>query len=625
MNGNTTRYKALKKTRRRNIRKDRTLWLNNIADRAERDFRHGNLRSAFKSVKELCAAHKKNTSVSHSTPLLSSNGSILTDTKAKLDRWREHYEKVLCRSAPAPCARLQNFASAGTPSDTISLEPPSLAEVTNTLRKLPTGRAPGADGITAEMLKSTVSDSATRLKALFEKIWNAESVPKEWKEGIIISVYKNKGNSRDPSNYRPITLLSVPSKVFTSVLLKRIRFHLFSVRRPQQAGFTPSRSTTDCILALRVMAQRRREYWKALFAAYVDLKGAFDSLDRSALWLLLQGIGIPNKYINILRDLYTDTTCRIRADGSLSDSFTTTSGVRQGCVAAPNLFNVAVDYWMNNALARSPDTGVICHSRITDLCYADDVVMFAELIDTISDALVVLQEEATPLGLTINWAKTKVQSLSDFLPPSQSFRTAANNQVEVVDDFIYLGTKITSDCSSDSEIIRRLQLARGSFGRLHPVWRHRNIQLATKIRLLNSVVLPVLLYGSDTWTLSFEQTRRIDAFHRNCIRNILGIKWFHRIKNETVYARAGDPVPLSTAIKRRRMQLFGHVSRLGDDIPAKAIVAEATLRPPNDWKRPRGRPRLSWLKQVSEDCPLPDLIRKAQDRTIFRTLVATVT
>ena len=268
LNGNTTRYKALKKTRRRNIRKDRPLWLNNIADRAERDFRHGNLRSAFKSVKELCAAHKKNTSVSHSTPLLSSNGSILTDTKAKLDRWREHYEKVLCRSAPAPCARLQNFASAGTPSDTISLEPPSLAEVTNTLRKLPTERAPGADGITAEMLRSTVSDSATRLKALFEKIWNAESVPQEWKEGIIISVYKNKGDSRDPSNYRPITLLSVPSKVFTSVLLKRIRFHLFSVRCPQQAGFTPSRSTTDSILlTLWVMSQRRREYRKALFAA----------------------------------------------------------------------------------------------------------------------------------------------------------------------------------------------------------------------------------------------------------------------------------------------------------------------------------------------------------------------
>ena len=106
--------------------------------------------------------------------------------------------------------------------------------------KLPTGRAPGCDGITPEMLKSSINDSVNHLKALFEKIWNTEKVPKEWKEGIIVSIYKNKGDSRDPSNYRPITLLSVPSKVFTSVLLNRIRSHLTSVRRQQQAVLHPT-------------------------------------------------------------------------------------------------------------------------------------------------------------------------------------------------------------------------------------------------------------------------------------------------------------------------------------------------------------------------------------------------
>ena len=625
LNGNTTRYKALKKTRKRNIRKDRTIWLNSIADAAERDFNRGNLRSAYKSIKELCTSHKKHTSVSHFTPLLSSNGSVLTETTDKLARWKEHYEKVLCRPTPHPCVRLQNFANAGTPSDTISLEPPTLAELKNTISRLPLGRTPGADGITAEMLKSTIDDSAIHLEKLFKRIWDSESVPLEWKEGIITSIYKNKGDSRDPTNYRPITLLSVPSKIFTSILLQRMRSHLISVKRPQQAGFTPCRSTTDCILSLRVMAQQRREFRKTLFAAYVDLKGAFDSLDRTALWLLLQGIGIPTKYVNILKDLYSNTTCRVRAEGSLSDSFRTTSGVRQGCVAAPNLFNVAVDYWVNNALACTPDMGVNCHSRITDLCYADDVVVFADFIDTISDALVALHEEATPLGLTINWTKTKVQSLSDFLPPLQSPRSIANHQVEVVDKFLYLGSKVTSDCSSDSDIMRRVQLTRSSFGRLHPVWHSSNIRLATKMRLLNSVVLPVLLYGSETWTLTDALTKRLDAFHRSCLRNILGIRWFHHIRNETVYARAGDPVLLSTTIKRRRLRLFGHVARLEDNIPAKMILADATQRPPINWSRPRGRPRLSWLRQVSAGHTLPELVRKAQDRVTFRTLVATVT
>ena len=145
------------------------------------------------------------------------------------------------------------------------------------------------------------------------------------------------------------------------------------------------------------------------------------------------------------------------------------------------------------------------------------------------------------------------------------------------------------------------------------------------MRLLNSVVLPVLLYRSETWTLTDAQTKRLDAFHRNCLRNILGIRWFHRVRNEIIYARAGDPEMLTTTIRRRRLRLFGHVARLDDNIPAKIILSDASQRPPTNWSRPRGRPKISWLRQVSDGQAVSELIRKAQDRTNFRALVATVT
>lgn len=625
LSGNDSRYKDLKKLRRKQIRKDRKAWLDCMADAADKGFRRGNLRSAFKSIKDLCASHNKRHTSTHASQLLSATGSVITETQAKLSRWCEHYERVLCSPAPHPDERLRDFANAGVPSTLISLEPPSLEELACTIKRLPSGRAPGGDGITAEMLKSSIQCSANRLQYLFETIWNTERVPREWKEGVIVSIYKNKGDSRDPSNYRPITLLSVPSKVFTSILLNRIRTHLVSLRRPQQAGFTPNRSTTDCILALRLLAQQRREYCKPLLAAYVDLKAAFDSLDRSALWLLLQGIGIPNKYINLLKELYSNTTCRVRAEGSVSNSFSTTSGVRQGCVAAPNLFNVAVDYWLNNALSRVPQTGVSYHSRFTDLCYADDVVIFAEFTDVISEALTALHEEATPLGLSINWAKTKIQSLTDSMPMPQPLRIITHEPVEAVQSFIYLGAKITSSSNSDQEITRRIQISRSSFGRLYPIWCNRKIRLTTKLRLFNSVVLPVLLYGSETWTLLASNIRTLDAFHRKCLRCILGIRWFDRIRNEDVYAKAGDPTPLSITVKRRRMQLLGHVARYDDTIPAKKMLLSAILPRPSNWRRARGRPRLTWIRQMTEHHPLADLIDRAQNRASFRTLVATVT
>ena len=80
----------------------------------------------------------------------------------------------------------------------------------------------------------------------------------------------------------------------------------------------------------------------------------------------------------------------MRDDGGLSDPFPTTSGVRQGCVAAPNLFNVAIDRWLTGTTNRCSNLGVDFHSHFVDLCYADDVVLFASLIDTLADALTVM-------------------------------------------------------------------------------------------------------------------------------------------------------------------------------------------------------------------------------------------
>ena len=621
LTGSMTNYRALNIERRRSLRHDFNSWLHRIADSAEKGFNSGNLRPAYKSVRELCQAGRKCHS---SSTLLSNDGNAIIEPTAKMERWREHYSAALNKAPIVPSEPLLRYANAGIPDDTISLEPPTPEEVANAIKKTPTGRAPGADEIPSEFLKASLAPSAMKLVELCRLIWKEERVPNDWKEGVILPIYKNKGDRRCTSSYRPITLLSVPSKIVTAIILRRIQPLILSTRRPQQAGFTPKRSTSDCILALRVLAQQRREYRQPLLAAYIDLKSAFDSIDRGVLWLLLKGIGVPSKYIAILRDLYSDTYSRVRTDGKLSAAFPTTSGVRQGCVAAPNLFNTAVDFWLSNAFAKCPNLGVDYHSRITDLSYADDVVIFASLIDTISDTLHILGEEASPLGLSINWTKTKVQSLSDFLPPQSSINVRSE-QVDMVEEFLYLGSKISSDCSSSSDVERRLSLARATFGRLSRVWRSGKIRTATKMRLLNTCVLSVLLYGSEAWTLTTSYARRIDAFHRNCLRNILGIRWYHRRTNEEVYASAGHPSPLSVTIKKGRLRLVGHIARLDNEVPAKQILLATSRSPPDGWRRPRGRPRLTWSSQIEAFCPIRDLFSAAEDRAGYRRLVATVT
>ena len=200
-----------------------------------------------------------------------------------------------------------------------------------------------------------------------------------------------------------------------------------------------------------------------------------------------------------------------------------------------------------------PNLGVDYHGIVTDLCYADDVVIFASMLDIVTQALSAMNTQAIPLGLQVNWTKTKIMTTatSDDSHDTQTSRTSSidgNTELEVIDHFIYLGSKIMSSCLTPPEIRRMLALAHSAFGRLETVWRRRAISLALKLRLRDSLVLPVLLYGSETWTQSAESCNLIDAFHRKRLRRILKIHWFHRVTNNRLYTLSNNPVKTSTII-----------------------------------------------------------------------------
>ncbi|KAI8502642.1 hypothetical protein Bbelb_193440 [Branchiostoma belcheri] len=226
---------------------------------------------------------------------------------------------------------------------------------------------------------------------------------------------------------------------------------------------TPGRSTVDRILTLRLLAEKRREFRKPLYAAYsyVDMKQAFDSVNRNALWLLLKALGVPAKLVHLLSLLYSNTSSRVKVNGLLSDSFVINSGVRQGCVLAPTIFNVAIDHVMGRTVEQCNCGVSFGDFTVTDLDYADDVAILAEILEVLQLALQAMDTETQPLGLMVSWEKTKVQCLSDFEAPRPG--TVINaRQVESVERFSYLGGTITSDCRSDADIHLRLRIGRAT-------------------------------------------------------------------------------------------------------------------------------------------------------------------
>ena len=175
-------------------------------------------------------------------PVKNKNVMVIEKEAEKLQRWKEHFESVLNRPDPPHLADIQ-------PADTdldICTDPPSLEEVTAAIKAMKSGKAPGADGVTAEMLKADVNVTAPILTEIFKQIWEGQ-IPEAWKTGLIFKLPK-KGDLGDCNNWRGITLLSLTSKVFSRIVLSRLTAVLEKDLRPQQAGSAlgdPARITSS--------------------------------------------------------------------------------------------------------------------------------------------------------------------------------------------------------------------------------------------------------------------------------------------------------------------------------------------------------------------------------------------
>ena len=319
LRGDDAQRRHLQAKFKRMAQHDKDAFLNKVATEAEEDARRGNIGSVFRAVRVISG---KDTS-SLMTPVNKSDGSTCTGDEEILERWHEHYDQALNHPSGTACPELDAASLSSIPSPDICTDEPTFDEVMRAIKKLKNGRAAGSDEIPPELLKCALSHTTRALHSLFQRVWRCGRVPAEWKDGIIVSLYKNKGPKDECGSYRPISLLSVPGKVFSHVLLERIQPLLQMTQRPQQSGFTAGRSTIDAVLALRLLSELHRQFSRPLYVAFVDIKSAFDSVDRNALWKALRARGIPDILLHLIEDLHTHTGATVRIGNKFSCRFAT--------------------------------------------------------------------------------------------------------------------------------------------------------------------------------------------------------------------------------------------------------------------------------------------------------------
>jgi hypothetical protein len=177
----------------------------------------------------------------------------------------------------------------------------------------------GYDDIVNEHIKSTINIFLPIYCKLFNIVLNSGLIPESWSEGVIVPIYKNKCDTKDPSSYRPITLVSCLSKTFISVLNDRLcelsdEVGLIS---ESQTGFRKGYSTLDNN-SIHALISIYMSLGKKLCCTFVDFSKAFDTITRSSLWVKLQKSNITGKVFRIIHSLYDNVKSCIKNNDKFS-------------------------------------------------------------------------------------------------------------------------------------------------------------------------------------------------------------------------------------------------------------------------------------------------------------------
>ena len=324
---------------KRKIRRDKEAWIQQCCNDIQEHFSANRTREAYRIIKQLSGNYEMKT-----TMVMDKNGNILTDTTKIMERWKEYFEELYNCQTVVDSEILEDLPSNNSHEST---EDFLMSEVENAIHELKRNKAPGIDGITGEIIQAGGDAVSKSLHNLMQKIYDTETIPDDWGKGIIVPIYKKKGDKTDCRNYRGITLLSIPGKILTKVLQQRLQTYVEMTISEEQAGFRPGRSTIDQLFTIRQVTEKYIEGNQTCYINFIDYKQAFDSVWRQGLWQSMRNAGIAEKLIKLIQAIYHKAESAVKKDKQLTDWFKTEVGTRQGCTLSPYLFLIIIEVIFN--------------------------------------------------------------------------------------------------------------------------------------------------------------------------------------------------------------------------------------------------------------------------------------
>ena len=371
-----------------------------------------------------------------------------------------------------------------------------LEEVKIAIKRLKSGKAPGEDSITAELLKGANERCIEALWKVFKRCYEEEELPEEWARGLVVPIPKTT-DGRKIENYRGISLMSIVGKVFVSVLNARLKTWMEKHRVvvEEQAGFREGHAAVDQVYVLSEIIQRQKKRKKPYYLAFLDIKRAYDVVWRDGLWDRLWSCGVKGRLWRVVQKLYEKTVSCVVVEDQKTEWKRSDVGVRQGCVMSPNLFSMFINGMATTVKGEAKGIRW-ADKKLSILLFADDVVLMAEEESDMDKMLKVVHTYSKEWRFQFNAQKCKV--MANRARKEGSWKMGEEKIAEV-DSFVYLGVEFGKGprwkemkkkvMGKIEGRIRKVEMLRQTFG------------LGTKeaLRVWDVVGRPVMEYGSEVW------------------------------------------------------------------------------------------------------------------------------
>ena len=261
-----------------------------------------------------------------SKPVKDKEGRTINKEAEQSSIWEEHFKEIFNRDPPAerpdiPIAEMLL---------SVNTNPHSKSEISRDIK----GRKDTRTRRHTTRGSESRPDNNNRYVAYILKNLGTRESPNRMEDGYLTKLPKKRdlGMCR---NWRGITLLSVPSKVFTNIPLDRMKGALDETLREEQAGFRKNKSCTNHIATLRIIIEQSIEWQSPLYINFIDFEKAFDNVDRDVIWMLMHHYGIPAKFVTLIQQMYEHSDYQVIHNGKLSETSEVKTGVRQGCILLP--------------------------------------------------------------------------------------------------------------------------------------------------------------------------------------------------------------------------------------------------------------------------------------------------